>query len=595
MGMWFAGGIDDTDKLDRHATGKVLRRTMARRLAYRAQAMRACVLLVLFAMTSLAGPLLVRRAIDQGLTVGDRNVLNQSIVAYVVVAILAYGSYRLAIATLARVGESFLRDLRTGVFGRMLQQSMPFYDRENTGVLVSRMTSDIDSLQVLVQLGLLMFVTATLLLVASLVTLIVLDPLLLVLCMMTMPFVAVASIKFHRESNRAYLAVRERIGTTLSSLQEGISGVRVVQAFAREDIQIGRFAETNKGLYQTHMRSVKIGAYYLPIVELAGALSTALAVGLGGWMVRDGRMTLGTVAAFILILQTMFGPMQQLSQLFNMIQSAGASLHKLYGLLDEPLTIDSAPDAPDLPASGQVDIDNVSFEYVPGERVLSGVSLRIDEGERIAFVGPTGAGKSTVAKLVARFYDPSDGAIRIGGMDLRSARTDSLRRHIVVVPQEGFLFAGTVADNIRLAKLDATDADIKTALDRIGVLDLFERLPQGLDTEVQERGSRLSAGEKQLVSLARAALVDPKVLILDEATSSVDPGTEAIVEVAMESLMEGRTVIAIAHRLSTAERCDRVGVVVDGRLVELGPHDELVAADGHYADLFAAWTSGLAA
>ena len=595
MGMWFAGGTDENEKLDREATTKVLRRTFRRVRPYRNQAFRAAGLLVVFALTSLAGPLLVRRAIDNGLSVGDRGALNQSIIGYVIVAVLAYGSYRMAIATLARVGENFLRDLRTGVFDRILKQSMPFYDRENAGVLVSRMTSDIDSLQVLVQLGLLMFVTATLLLFTSLVTLIFLDPLLLVLCLMTMPFVALASVKFHRESNLAYLAVRERIGTTLTSLQEGISGVRVVQAFAREDVQIESFAETNNGLYRTHMRSVKIGAYYLPVVEMAGALSTALAVGLGGWMVRDGRITLGTVAAFILILQTMFGPMQQLSQLFNMIQSAGAALHKLYGLLDEPLTIDSEPGAPNLPASGHVELDDVSFEYVPGERVLSGVSLTIEEGERVAFVGPTGAGKSTVAKLVARFYDPVEGTIRISGMDLRTADTDSLREHIVVVPQEGFLFAGTVADNIRLAKPKATDADIRQALDRIGVLDVFERLPQGLDTEVQERGSRLSAGEKQLVSLARAALVDPKVLILDEATSSVDPGTEAIVEVAMESLMEGRTVIAIAHRLSTSERCDRVGVVVAGELVELGPHDELVAAGGHYAELFEAWTSGLAA
>ena len=595
MGMWFAGGTDEAEKLDREATGKVLRRTLARVRPYRAQAFRAGILLVLFAMTSLAGPLLVRRAIDDGLTVEDRGALNESIIAYVVVAVVAYVSYRLAIATLARVGENFLRDLRTGVFDKILRQSMPFYDRENAGVLVSRMTSDIDSLQVLVQLGLLMFVTASLLLVASLVTLILLDPLLLVLSLMTMPFVAMASVKFHRESNKAYLAVRERIGMTLSSLQEGISGVRVVQAYGREDIQIEQFAKTNQGLYRTHMRSVKIGAFYLPVVEFAGALSTALALGVGGWMVGAGRITLGTVAAFILILQTMFGPLQQLSQLFNMIQSAAASLHKLYGLLDEPLTIDSAPDAPALPASGRVEIDNVSFEYVPGEPVLSGVSLAIDEGERIAFVGPTGAGKSTVAKLVARFYDPVDGTIRIGGMDLKTADAASLRDQIVVVPQEGFLFAGSVADNIRLAKPSASDADIRTSLDRIGVLDVFERLPQGLDTEVQERGSRLSAGEKQLVSLARAALVDPKILILDEATSSVDPGTEAIVEVAMESLMEGRTVIAIAHRLSTSERCDRVGVIVDGRLVELGPHHDLVAAGGHYAELFEAWTSGLAA
>jgi ATP-binding cassette subfamily B protein len=595
MGFWMSGGTDEADKLDRKSTGRVLRRTARMIRPYRAKALRAVALLVVFALTSLAGPLLVRRAIDGGLEVGNRSVLNQSIIAYVIVAIVAYVAYRLAIATLATVGENFLRDLRTRIFGRMLQQSMPFYDRENAGVLVSRMTSDIDSLQVLVQLGLLMFVTASLVLVTSLVTLIILNPLLLVLCLMTMPFVVLASIRFHRESNRAYLAVRERIGTTLSSLQEGISGVRVVQAFGREDVQTNQFASTNRGLYNTHMRSVKIGAFYLPVVEMAGAFSTALAVGLGGWMVRDGRITLGTVAAFILILQTMFGPLQQLSQLFNMIQSAAASLHKLYGLLDEPLAIDAPEDAPVLPASGEIELDNVSFAYVPGEPVLRGVSLTISEGERIAFVGPTGAGKSTVAKLVARFYDPVAGRVSVGGLDLRDANVQSLREHIVVVPQEGFLFAGSVAENIRLARPDASYAAIRQALDHIGVLHLFEALPDGLATEVQERGSRLSAGEKQLVSLARAALVDPQILILDEATSSVDPGTEAIVERALESLMEGRTVIAIAHRLSTSQRCDRVAVIDDGELVELGTHDDLVALDGHYSELFAAWLSGLAA
>ena len=278
MGMWMAGGTDENDKLDREATGKVLRRTVQMVGPYRRRAIRAFGLLIVFALTSLAGPLLVRRAIDKGLTVGDRSVLNQSIIAYIGVAILAYISYRMAIATLARVGENFLRDLRTRVFGQMLRQSMPFYDREKAGVLVSRMTSDIDSLQVLVQLGLLMFVTASLLLLTSLVTLIVLNPLLLLLSLMTMPFVAAASVKFHRESNRAYLAVRERIGTTLSGLQEGISGVRVVQAYGREDLQAEQFAETNRGLFQTHMRSVKIGAFYLPVVELAGALSTSLAL-----------------------------------------------------------------------------------------------------------------------------------------------------------------------------------------------------------------------------------------------------------------------------------------------------------------------------
>ena len=377
MGWMVASGTDENDKLDRQSTGRVLRRTLSMIRPYRALAVRAISLLVVFAFTSLAGPLLVRRAIDGGLEVGNRTVLNQSIVAYIAVAVLAYGSYRLAIATLARVGENFLRDLRTRVFRSLLDQSMPFYDRENAGVLISRMTSDIDSLQILVQLGLLMFVTASLVLLTSLITLVILNPLLLLLSLMTMPFVAMASVKFHRSSNRAYLAVRERIGTTLASLQEGLSGVRVVQAFAREDVQVDQFATTNRDLYVTHMKAVKIGAFYLPVVELAGAVSTALALGLGGWMVRDGQITLGTVAAFILILQTMFGPLQQLSQLFNMVQSAAASLHKLYGLIDEPSVIDSPPDAPDLPANGAIEIDRVSFSYVAGEPVLHDISMSI--------------------------------------------------------------------------------------------------------------------------------------------------------------------------------------------------------------------------
>jgi ATP-binding cassette subfamily B protein len=595
MGWWGGAGVDEDAKLDRTETTRVLLRTARMVRPYRVQALGAFGLLVLFSVASMAGPLLVRRAIDSGLLADDASVLNQSVVLYVVAAVVSYFSFRAAIAARARVGEGFLRDLRVRVFSRLLEQSMPFYDRENAGVLVSRMTSDVDSLQILVQMGLLMFVSAALVLTVSLVTLLLLDAMLLAMCLVTLPAVAAASVWFHRTSNRAYLAVREQVGATLTGLQEGISGVRVVQAYAREDAQYERFSATNRQLYRAHMRSVKIGAYYLPVVELAGAVSTALAVGVGGTMVRDGRLTVGTVTAFILILQTMFGPVQQLSQLFNMVQSATAALHKLFELLDEPLAIASPAGATPLPRSGRVELHNVSFHYTPGEPVLDDVTLVIEEGRRVALVGPTGAGKSTAAKLIARFYDPTAGQVCIGGMNLSDADVHTLRDRVVLVPQEGFLFAGTVADNIRIARPEATDADLHAALDDIGVRELFERLPDGLATEVQERGSRLSAGEKQLVSLARAALVDPEVLILDEATSSVDPGTEALVEQAMESLMAARTVIVIAHRLSTSQRCDLVGVIDGGRLVELDTHDALVGQGGHYAELFDAWTRGLAA
>jgi ATP-binding cassette subfamily B protein len=319
-------------------------------------------------------------------------------------------------------------------------------------------------------------------------------------------------------------------------------------------------------------------------------VATAIALGVGGWWVATGEMTIGTVAAFILILQSLFGPVQQLSQLFNLVQSANASLAKVFGLMDEPVDVTEAPDAVELTGPGRVELAGVGFRYGDGPAVLDHIDLVIAEGERLALVGPTGAGKSTVAKLVARFYDPTDGSVRVGGTDIRGVTLASLRRQVVVVPQEGYLFTGSVRDNIRLARPEAGDAEVEAAVARIGAGEIFDGLPDGLDTEVQERGSRLSAGERQLVSLARAALVDPAVLVLDEATSSVDPGTESLVEAAMDNLMRARTVIVIAHRLSTASRCDRVGVVLAGQLAELASHDELVAAGGHYTELFEAWS-----
>ncbi len=593
MAWSFAHGTDDDAKLGLAGTGAVLRRTVAYGRAYRRGALIAAVLLVLWTSTTLAGPLLVRRGVDNGIIAGDRGQLNLSIALYVVVAIVSYVSFRFAILQLARVGEAFLRDMRNRVFDTLLRQSMAFYDREKAGVLVSRMTSDVDSLQELIQFGLVMFTSAALLLVGTTVLLFLLSWKLMLVCLVAMPIVGLASIKFQRDSNKAYLLVRDRIADTLSGLQEGFSGVRVVQAFAREEVEAARFSEANQDLYRTHMGAVRVQCWYLPIIEFAGVATTAVALGVGGWLVNDGQMTIGTVVAFILLLGSLFEPVQQLSQLFNMVQSAAASLNKLYLLLDEPVDIDDRPGAVTIDGRAPITLEGVAFGYAGGAPVLSGVDLEIAAGERVAFVGPTGAGKSTLAKLIARFYDPTDGTIRLGGTDLRDIAVRSLRDEVVVVPQEGYLFSGSVAENIRVARPDATDTDVRDALDRIGVLPRFEALPDGLATEVQERGSRLSAGEKQLVSLARAALADPSVLILDEATSSVDPGTEAIVETAMESLMQGRTVIAIAHRLSTSERCDRVAVVADGRLAELGSHDELVAAGGHYAELYGAWVRGL--
>jgi ATP-binding cassette, subfamily B, bacterial len=396
---------------------------------------------------------------------------------------------------------------------------------------------------------------------------------------------------FRRESNRAYLEVRERIGTNLATLQEGLAGVRVVQAFGREQAFTGRFETTNEAQYDANMETIRISTRYFPFMEGLGIAATAAIVGIGGYFASENIVSVGTVAAFVLYLNNLFEPVQQLSQQYNIVQSSGAALKKLFGLLDVEPTITERDGAVDLPSDGALVVSNVSFAYGDNVDVLHDVNLTIGNGERLALVGPTGAGKSTLAKLVVRFYDPRVGSISMGGVDLRDATLSSLRERIVVVPQEGFLFTGTVRDNVRVGKPDATDAEVDAAVEALGIRARFRALPDGLDTEVRERGSRLSAGERQLVSLARAALADPAVLVLDEATSNLDPGTERTVERALERLTQGRTVVVVAHRLSTAARADRVGVVDNGVLAELGSHEELVRREGRYAALYASWTA----
>jgi len=551
-------------------------------------------LVTISTLAILAGPFLLKVGIDRGIRPGNLGVLNAAVAVYVVVAIVAYLASRKQVMLISEAGEGFLRDLRKRVFDHLLRLAMPFYDREKAGVVVSRMTSDVDSLQELVQQGLLQLAASLLLIFGSVIVLGLVSWQLLLICLIPVPFVVLASVKFQRDSNKAYLTVRDRIGLTLSSLQEGISGVRVIQAYRREDHEIGRFQRRNDRLYRAHMRSVFVQAWYLPVIEGAALGCTALVIGIGGKMVVEGSLTIGTVTFFVLTLSNLFEPVQQLSQLFNTVQSSGAALHKLFDLLDTPVDLEERPDAVPLPDHGELRVEGLSFGYGDGPPVLEGVDLVLPVGEKLALVGPTGAGKSTLAKLMARLYDPTAGRVTFGGIDLRDAKLDSLRTQITVVPQEGYLFAGTIRDNVRIGRPDATDADVEAALSSLGLLERFQLQPQGLETEVHERGSSLSAGERQLVSLARAALADPAVLVLDEATSSLDPGTEVLVEKALERLVEGRTVIVIAHRLSTAERSDRVGVVADGRLVELGPHAELVAQGGRYAALYRSWVGGLA-
>ena len=479
------------------------------------------------------------------------------------------------------------------MFDHIQKQSLGFFDRYQSGVLISRMTADIESMAELVQWGLLQFVAAMFLITIALVLMLSLSWQLTIAALLVMPVIVVASRKFQRDSNAAYLVVRERVGENLSELQEGISGVRVIQAYAQEGEQTRQFVESNRSLYRSHLRSIRVSTWYFGLVEAMGIFATALAIGIGGWLESRGDVTIGTIVAFVLLLSLLFDPVQQLSQLYNTVQSAAAALNKLFAILDtEPEVVGGDHE---LPERGVLEVDGVGFTYPSTTTpVLSGVSLTVADGERLALVGPTGAGKSTVAKLMARLYDPpTAGRIAFGGIDLRDASLDSLRDRVAVVPQEGFLFGGSIADNVRIARAEATDDELRRALAAIGALERFEGFENGIDTEVRERGSRLSAGERQLVSLARAALVDPAVLVLDEATSSLDPGTEVIVERALDRLMQGRTTIVVAHRLSTIRNADRIAVIDAGELAELGTHDELVELGGRYAALASAWQASL--
>jgi ATP-binding cassette subfamily B protein len=582
------GAIAEEDRLDAEERKKVLRRAGRMALPFKRTIIGALAFTALSTFGVVMGPVLLGYGIDNGITPKDAGVLRNTVIFYMVLTVVSYFAARQQFILINRAGEGFLQSLRIRVFDHLQKQSLGFFDRNKSGVLVARMTADIESMSELVQWGLLQFVAAILLVAFSLVLAFVVSWQLALVGLLVMPVIIIASRKFQRDSNAAYLDVRENIGQNLSTLQEGIAGVRVIQAYAREPEQRRRFKQSNRDLYDSHVHSVRVSTWYFGLVETAGVMATALIVGVGGWLYTNDVVKVGQIVSVVLLYAQLFEPVQQLSQLYNTVQSSAASLNKLFGILD------TEPDIQDgdkeLPRTGELIVRDVGFRYPATEAaVLTDVSITVADGERLALVGPTGAGKSTLAKLMARLYDPTEGSISFGGIDLRDATLASLRHRVVVVPQEGFLFGGTIADNVRIARSDATDDDVRAAFDAIGALERFDEFDEGIHTEVRERGSRLSAGERQLVSLARAALVDPAVLVLDEATSNLDPGTEFIVERALDSLMSGRTTIVVAHRLSTIQRADRIGVIDGGRLAELGNHAELVALGGRYAALADAW------
>jgi ABC-type multidrug transport system fused ATPase/permease subunit len=549
-------------------------------------------LLAVIGICSAAAPVtalkLVQDAIDEGMSKADRGRLGLDVGLYLAINALAWVLQTTLVRGLARVGQNVVLGLREDLFEHLTGLSLRYFSQQKAGWIIARLTSDVDALSDVLSQGLTTLIVNTLTLLAAVVGLFVLvDWRLGVVALVILPPTLVLTRWFQVRSHAAFLRVRETISSMTAQIAESVSGMAVIQAFNRERAFLAEFDKSNWANRQTNTHAQYLNSLFFPGIEFLGAIAMVSVLWLGGHMLSSGSLTIGTLTAAVFMLNLVFQPLQELSDLYGQVQSAGAAMEKISTVLDVEPEIRNAPNAVRLPrVDGDLHIDHVTFSY-GRDPVLHAIDIHIAPGGCLALVGESGGGKSTTAKLVGRFYDPDGGAVRVDGHDLRSLELRAYRRQLGVVLQDPFLFAGTIADNIRFAQPGATDEQVADVAHAVGVDRIARRFEGGLLHEVREGGAGLSAGERQLISIARALLADPRILILDEATSNIDRPTEILIEQALDRLLRGRTSIIIAHRLATVRRANEILVLEHGRITQRGQFDELLAAEGPFRELAA--------